>query len=176
MALFESYERRIDQINAVLNSYGIASIEEAEKIAVVGINGTGKSTLLKIVANLEHYEGAPLLKKKDLKISYLPQNPQFNPSLTILEQMHESLSEKEEDFEIKAILGKLGIFDVNEKIGHLSGGQKKRVALALALLKPSDLLILDEPTNHLDSEMIEWLEKYLIKYIFLHLESLFLCL
>lgn len=140
------------------------SIEEAEKIAVVGINGTGKSTLLKIVANLEHYEGAPLLKKKDLKISYLPQNPQFNSSLTILEQMYESLSEKEEDFEIKAILGKLGIFDVNEKIGHLSGGQKKRVALALALLKPSDLLILDEPTNHLDSEMIEWLEKYLIKF------------
>lgn len=141
------------------------SIEEQEKIAVIGVNGTGKSTLLKILAGMETYDGAPLLKRRDLRISYLPQNPAFHDALSILEQMHESIQDdKVEDFEIKSVLGKLKIYDVNEKIGHLSGGQKKRVALALALLKPSDLLILDEPTNHLDNEMIEWLEKFLIKF------------
>lgn len=141
------------------------SIEENEKIAVIGINGTGKSTLLKILAGMEDYQGPTLLRKRDLRIAYLPQNPIFNENLSILEEMHIKINDnKVEDFEIKSVLGKLGIYNVNDKISILSGGQKKRVALALALLKPSDLLILDEPTNHLDNEMIEWLEKYLIKY------------
>ena len=141
------------------------SIEDGEKIAVVGVNGTGKSTLLKIVAGVEHYEGEAMIKKRDLRISYLPQNPEFEKELTILAQMHKDIAdEKVKDFEIKSILGKLGIHNSDAKIGNLSGGQRKRVALALALLKPSDLLILDEPTNHLDHEMIEWLEKYLIKF------------
>ena len=137
------------------------SIEDNDKIALIGINGTGKSTFLKILAEKEHYTGK-IIKKSGLKISYLSQDDDFNPSKTILETVKERASECEE-FEMKSILSKLKIDDYSIQIAHLSGGQRKRVALAISLLKKYDLLLLDEPTNHLDNDMIEWLEKYLMK-------------
>ena len=133
------------------------SIEETDKIALIGINGTGKSTLLKIIAGIETYQG-DIIQKKNLQISYLPQNPDFNPHNTIIKQIYEMIDQdKVDEYEVKAILNKLGITDHDQLI-------KERVALAITLLKPCDLLILDEPTNHLDNEMIEYLEKYLIKF------------
>ncbi|MCD7948758.1 MAG: ABC-F family ATP-binding cassette domain-containing protein [Erysipelotrichaceae bacterium] len=139
------------------------TINETDKIAFIGINGTGKSTLLKILAGEEDYQG-DIIRKKDLNISYLPQNPNFNNDCTVFQQVSELLENKVNDYEIKSILNQLGIIEHNQKIGELSGGQKRRVALAITLLKPCDLLLLDEPTNHLDSEMIEFLENYLIKW------------
>lgn len=140
------------------------SIEENDKIALVGVNGTGKSTLLKILAKQEAYQGEIILKK-DIKISFLPQNPDFNPENTVIKQVYASIDqEKINEYEVKAILNKFKITDHQQLIQYLSGGQQKRVALAIALLNPCDLLILDEPTNHLDNEMIEYLEKYLIKF------------
>lgn len=140
------------------------SIEETDKIALIGINGTGKSTLLKIIAGIETYQG-DIIQKKDLQISYLPQNSDFNSNNTIIRQVYDIIDQnKVNEYEIKAILNKLGITNHEQLIKKLSGGQQKRVALAITLLKPCDLLILDEPTNHLDNEMIEYLEKYLIKF------------
>lgn len=140
------------------------SIEETDKIALIGINGTGKSTLLKIIAGTENYQG-DIIQKKDLQISYLPQNPDFNSNNTIIKQVYDMINQnKVNEYEVKAILNKLGITNHDQLIKELSGGQQKRVALAITLLKPCDLLILDEPTNHLDNEMIEYLEKYLIKF------------
>lgn len=140
------------------------AIEETDKIALVGVNGTGKSTLLKIIAGIENYQGT-IIQKKDIKISYLSQNPDFNKNNTIIEQVYASIDQtKVNEYEIKTILNKLKITNHHQLISQLSGGQEKRVALAIALLKPCDLLILDEPTNHLDNEMIEYLEKYLCKF------------
>ena len=140
------------------------TIEENDKIALVGVNGTGKSTVIKILAGKENYEGT-LLQKKDISISYLPQNPDFNPNNTVLEQVHHDLKDhKVNEYEIKAILNRFNITNHQAKINELSGGQQKRIALAITLLHPGDLLILDEPTNHLDNEMIEYLEKFLIKF------------
>lgn len=140
------------------------TIEENDKITLVGVNGTGKSTVLKILAGKENYEGT-LLQKKDISISYLPQNPDFNPNNTVLEQVHHDLKDhKVNEYEIKAILNRFNITNHQAKISELSGGQQKRIALAITLLHPGDLLILDEPTNHLDNEMIEYLEKFLIKF------------
>lgn len=140
------------------------SIEENDKIALIGINGTGKSTLLKILAGEENYQGE-IIKKKDMTISYLPQNPDFAPDNTIMGQVYKIVDKtKVNEYEVKAILNKLGITNYDQLIQELSGGQQKRVALAITLLNPCDLLILDEPTNHLDNEMIEYLEKYLIKF------------
>ena len=140
------------------------SIEENDKVALIGINGTGKSTLLKILAKQETYQGE-IIQKKDITISYLPQNPDFNENNTVIEQVYDIIDQsKVNEYEIKAMLNKLGITIHQQLIKQLSGGQQKRVALAITLLKPCDLLILDEPTNHLDNEMIEYLEKYLIKF------------
>jgi len=140
------------------------SIEENDKVALIGINGTGKSTLLKILTNQETYQGE-IIQKKDITISYLPQNPDFNENNTVIEQVYDIIDQsKVNEYEIKAMLNKLGITNHQQLIKQLSGGQQKRVALAITLLKPCDLLILDEPTNHLDNEMIEYLEKYLIKF------------
>ncbi|MFV0392906.1 MAG: ABC-F family ATP-binding cassette domain-containing protein [Coprobacillaceae bacterium] len=147
----------------ILNAISF-SIEEQDKIAVLGVNGTGKSTFLKIIAGVEDYQGT-IIRKNNITISYLPQNPDFNKELTIWEQVFKIIDKKEvEDFEVKSILTKLGISNHHQKIKELSGGQEKRVALAITLLTPCDLLILDEPTNHLDSSMIEYLEKYLIRF------------
>ncbi|MEF9967980.1 MAG: ABC-F family ATP-binding cassette domain-containing protein, partial [Longicatena sp.] len=137
--------------------------EDHDKIALIGVNGTGKTTLLRILAGEEPYEEGTILKKNGLRIAYLPQNPMFQEKESILHQVV-SMDKEIKEFEAKAILDKLGLRDVNQNIALLSGGQRKRVALARALLQPCDLLILDEPTNHLDNTMIEWLEKYLIKF------------
>lgn len=139
------------------------TIEDKDKIALIGVNGTGKTTLLKILIGEEQIEEGTILKKNGLRISYLPQEPVFEEHETILHQIL-SMDKDIQEYEAKSILGKLGIQDVNQKVNVLSGGQRKRVALARALLKPCDLLLLDEPTNHLDNTMIEWLENYLKKY------------
>ena len=138
------------------------SIEDTDKIALVGVNGTGKSTFLKILADKENYVGK-IIKKNGLRLSYLAQDDDFDEHKTIFEVVKERCGDFEE-FEMKAILSRLKVEELNKTIGTLSGGQKKRVALAIALLKPCDLLLLDEPTNHMDNDMIEWLEKYLMKY------------
>lgn len=143
------------------------TIEEKQKWALIGVNGCGKSTFLRILAGLEPYKNGKLLKKKDLKIAYLAQTDALDDTLTILEQVlstaqgdnHSDTSE----YEAKAILGKLGIYQYERKIAQLSGGERKRVSLAQTLIKDCDLYLLDEPTNHLDADMIEWLENFLIK-------------
>ncbi|WP_270640249.1 ABC-F family ATP-binding cassette domain-containing protein [Longibaculum muris] len=139
------------------------TINEQDKVALIGINGTGKSTLLKMIAQIDDYQGE-ILRKKDIRISYLPQNPDFQNELTVLKQVYEYVGHDVEEYEVKAILNKFGIINHEQKIAELSGGQQKRIALAITMLKPCDLLLLDEPTNHLDNEMIEYLEKYLMKF------------
>lgn len=140
------------------------SIEEHDKIAVLGVNGTGKSTFLKIIAGEETYQGN-IIRKNNITISYLPQSPNFKKDNTIWEQVFETIDKKDvKEFEVKTILNKLGITNHKQKVKELSGGQEKRVALAITLLTPCDLLILDEPTNHIDSTMISYLENYLIRF------------
>lgn len=133
-------------------------IEETDKIALVGLNGAGKSTLLKAIAKGDDH----ISYKKGCTISYLPQDPDFNDELTVYKQA-QLLLDDAKDYEIKSTLNRFGIINHEQFIKTLSGGQRKRLALSIALLKPCDLLILDEPTNHLDTPMIEYLEKYLIK-------------
>lgn len=147
----------------ILNAINF-SIEEQDKIAVLGVNGTGKSTFLKIIAGEEYYQGN-IIRKNNITISYLPQNPNFKNDNTIWEQILETIDKKDvKEFEVKTILNKLGITNHLQKIKELSGGQEKRVALAITLLTPCDLLILDEPTNHIDNAMITYLENYLIRF------------
>lgn len=134
-------------------------VEDTDKIALVGVNGTGKSTLLKMIA---HHDSPAITYKKDLKIAYLSQNPVFRDNETILNEAKHILKEVPE-YSIKSSLTRFGLEDMDQVISTLSGGQKKRLALAIVLLEECDLLILDEPTNHLDTPMIEYLEKYLIK-------------
>ncbi|MEG0276642.1 MAG: ABC-F family ATP-binding cassette domain-containing protein [Coprobacillus sp.] len=150
------------QLKCIVNDVSF-TINEQDKIAFIGLNGTGKSTLLKMIAGIEDYQGT-ILKKKDLTISYLPQNPHFIPEYTVMKQVYEYIDKTVPEYEIKAILNKFGIDCYDKTINELSGGQQKRIALAITLLKPCDLLLLDEPTNHLDNEMIEYLEKYLMRY------------
>lgn len=143
------------------------SIHEGDKIGLIGINGTGKSTLLKILAGKEEMEGGSIIKTKGVRIGYLPQNPVFNQDFSVLEQVLLDVSSNEresKEYECKTILTKLGITDFDEPVCHLSGGQRKRVALAGVLVSPVEILILDEPTNHLDNEMADWLEAFLTKY------------
>lgn len=142
-------------------------INEGDKIGVVGINGTGKSTFLKIIAGAEIADSGTVSKAGGLRIGYLPQNPVFEEDTTILEQVFKGASKEIKELkehEAKTILSKLGLRDFDKDVRLLSGGEKKRVSIASALIHPSDLLILDEPTNHIDSEMVGWLEKYLQKY------------
>lgn len=143
-------------------------INEGEKIGVIGINGTGKSTLLKIIAGLEEPDSGTVTRGKKVRIGYLSQTPSFDEKLSILQNVVLNQKADEEyrnlEGESAAMLQKLGIADVNASPMLLSGGQKKRVALVRTLLTPAEILILDEPTNHLDNEMAEWLEDYLIKY------------
>ncbi|NLZ81380.1 MAG: ABC-F family ATP-binding cassette domain-containing protein [Clostridiales bacterium] len=143
-------------------------VHEGDKIGVLGINGTGKSTLLKLIAGIEEPDQGTITYRKNLKIGYLPQIPSFDNDKSILENVVAG-QKAEEDYrnlegEARAMLLKLGVEDADETPAHLSGGQKKRVALVRTLLTPADLLVLDEPTNHLDSEMAEWLEEFLKKY------------
>ena len=144
------------------------SINEGEKVGLIGVNGTGKSTLLKIVAGLEEPDSGRVVRGRNLEIRYLPQNPVFDDGDTVLQcvlkdnEGHEHVWDLES--QAKAMLNRLGITDHSAKVETLSGGQKKRVALASVLLSTAGLLILDEPTNHLDSEMADWLEDYLRKF------------
>ena len=147
------------------------SINEGEKVGLIGINGTGKSTLLKIVAGLEEPDNGSVVRRRNLYIRYLPQIPAFTAGDTVLDaivrdnQDEPHFSSREEiEASAKNILTRLGIYDFDDKVEHLSGGQRKRVALTSVLLSTADLLILDEPTNHLDSEMADWLEEYLKKF------------
>ncbi len=143
-------------------------INEGEKIGVIGINGTGKSTLLKIIAGLEEADSGTVTRGKKVRIGYLAQTPVFDDKLTILQNVVLNQKAEEEyrnlEGEAAAMLQKLGIANVNETTAKLSGGQKKRVALVRTLLTPAEILVLDEPTNHLDNEMAQWLEDYLAKY------------
>ena len=175
-------------------------INEGEKIGLIGVNGTGKSTLLKIIAGAEEAESGTITKANKVRVEYLPQNPEYDEEATVLEQVFKgtsaemkllgeyeevlekintsydenlnkkllSLQEKIDalnlwdlESEAKTVLTKLGINDYTQKIKELSGGQRKRVSLASALITPCELLILDEPTNHLDNNTIDWLEEYL---------------
>lgn len=144
------------------------SINEGDKVGLIGINGTGKSTLLKIAAGLEIPDSGKVTKGNQVTIRFLSQNPDFNEEMTALEAvMHlnkTKLNEWSLESEAKSMLYKLEIQDFDQKISQLSGGQKKRVALAHILLATADILILDEPTNHLDNAMSEWLEEYLNQF------------
>lgn len=133
------------------------SIQENEKIALIGTNGSGKSTLLKILAQEETVDEGKILMKNGLSVQYLSQNPTFLKD-TIWQEMLQYQKDCPE-YQVKSILTKLGLNDFDARIDSLSGGQKKRLALAIVLMEDCDLLLLDEPTNHLDDEMIEWLEK-----------------
>ncbi len=143
-------------------------IDDADKIGVVGANGTGKSTLLAITAGVVEADSGSVVMGTDIRISYLPQDPKFDENKTLLENITDTIYAGGDQWdkmgEIKANLSKFGIDDPECAPGILSGGQRKRAALVAAIMTPADLLILDEPTNHLDSEMIEWLEDYLKRY------------
>lgn len=183
---------------AILDNISLG-INDGDKIGIIGINGTGKTTLLKIIAEVDECDEGKITTSNELKMEYLFQNPDYNPENTVLEQVFKgnskemmllreyenllekvnfgdiSLSEKlinlqeqidslnlwQMESEAKMILTKLGIYDFGKKMGKLSGGQRKRVFLAAALIRPSNLLILDEPTNHMDNDTIDWLEGYL---------------
>lgn len=148
-------------------------LQEGEKIGIVGVNGTGKSTLLKMIAGLEEPDSGEIIHANNLVIRYLPQMPKLDPDAGVLESVlnyaadsaqNKNMEEHKKwtlESDAKSMLTRLGVTDFEEKTGHLSGGQRKRLALAAVLLTPCDVLLLDEPTNHLDSDMAEWLENYL---------------
>ena len=152
------------------------AVNEGEKIGLIGVNGTGKSTLLKIMSGLQFPDKGQVTRATGIRVAYLPQNPVFEEGATVLAQVLKGVAIHEEDaeearirqqadeFECKTILTKLGFTDYDAKIEQLSGGQKRRVALACALAAKSEVLILDEPTNHIDSEMVDWLENYLKRF------------
>ena len=149
----------LDDVNFYLN--------EGDKVGVIGINGTGKSTFLKVLSGVTEPDGGTISRNPNVQISLLPQNPVMDEDATVLEQVFlhfpaefRALNE----YEAKAMLNRLGITDFAQKVGTLSGGQRKRVALAAALIHPADVLILDEPTNHLDSEVVAWLEDWLRRF------------
>ena len=144
-------------------SYGI---HQGDKIGIIGINGTGKTTFLRILAGLEEADEGQVITQNGLRITYLPQHPQFPEGATVLSYVTQGQTDKSWNPETEAhmVLNRLGITNHEEEISHLSGGQKKRVALAAVLANPSDVLILDEPTNHLDNEMASWLEDYLNRF------------
>ena len=160
--LTKSYTDRI-----LLDDVGF-SINENEKIGVIGVNGMGKSTLLKIAAGIEDYDDGKISMGSQVKICYLPQTPVFEEAETILQAAvkgnQDELNQWTIEADAKAMLNQLGFTDFDGKASLLSGGQKKRVALVNALLTPADILVLDEPTNHLDNAMSEWLEDYLIRF------------
>ena len=143
-------------------------IEEYDRIGVIGVNGTGKSTLLRIAAGELQPDSGERVMRNGLRISYLPQDPRFDPEKPVLENVAGSISQSQEYWNVQgeaaAVLERLGIPDPQAMPQTLSGGQSKRAALAAALLSESDLLILDEPTNHLDHGMIEWLQEQLAAY------------
>ena len=139
-------------------------LQEGEKVGIIGINGTGKSTLLKLAAGLEEPDTGSCTKANHVVIRYLPQTPEFDDSCTVWEHVEKKISESTQwdmEGEAKSMLRTLGIVRLEQKISELSGGQRKRLALAEILMQPCDILVLDEPTNHLDHAMAAWLEDYL---------------
>lgn len=149
----------LDDVNFYLN--------EGDKTGVIGVNGTGKSTFLKVLAVLTEPDAGTIARSPNVQVSFLPQNPVMDDNATVLEQVFlhfppefRALNE----YEAKSMLRKLGLPDADQKVGTLSGGQRKRAALAAALIHPADVLVLDEPTNHLDSEMVAWLEDWLRRF------------
>ena len=149
----------LDDVNFYLN--------EGDKTGIIGINGTGKSTFLKVLAGATQPDAGLISRNPNVQVSYLPQNPVMDDNATILEQvfLHFPAEFRElNEYEAKSMLNKLGLEDYDQRVGTLSGGQRKRVALAAALIHPADVLILDEPTNHLDSEMTAWLEERLRRF------------
>ncbi|WP_455580684.1 ABC-F family ATP-binding cassette domain-containing protein [Dysosmobacter sp.] len=149
----------LDDVNFYLN--------EGDKTGIIGINGTGKSTFLKVLAGLTEPDGGTISRNPNVQVSFLSQNPVMEDSATVLEQVFLHFSPEFRalnEYEAKTMLTKLGLPDYAQKVGTLSGGQRKRVALAAALLHPADVLVLDEPTNHLDSEMVAWLEDRLRRF------------
>lgn len=142
-------------------------LNEGDKTGIIGVNGTGKSTFLKVLAGVTEPDAGTVARNPNVQVSVLPQNPVMEDSATVLEQVFLHFPaefRKLNEYEAKSMLNRLGLPDVDKKIGELSGGQRKRAALAAALIHPADVLILDEPTNHLDSEMVAWLEDWLRRF------------
>lgn len=131
---------------------------------MIGINGTGKSTFLKVLAGKLQPDGGTIARKPNLQVSVLAQNPDMRDELTVLEQVFASMPpefRQLNEYEAKRMLTQLGLADTDRRIGTLSGGERRRAALCAALIHPADVLVLDEPTNHLDTEMVQWLEDWL---------------
>jgi ATP-binding cassette subfamily F protein uup len=142
-------------------------LNEGDKVGLIGINGTGKSTLLRLLAGRLEPDAGTVRPDPNVQVSYLPQNPEIQEELGVLDQVLAWIPaefRETERYEAKTILTRLGLSDTEQPVGTLSGGQRKRAALAAALVHPGDVLILDEPTNHLDSEMVAWLEEWLRKF------------
>lgn len=149
----------VDDVNFYLN--------EGDRIGIIGINGTGKSTLLKVLSGALAPDGGTVKRSPSATLSFLAQNPVMDDNATVLEQVFLHASDEYRqvnEYEAKTMLTKLGMTDFTQKVGTLSGGQRKRTALAAALMQPADILILDEPTNHLDAEMTQWLEERLRRF------------
>ena len=142
-------------------------LNEGDKVGIVGINGTGKSTLLKILAGAEYPDSGDVIRTNGIRISYLPQIPEFDDHGTVLEQVMAHLPADlmtSKEFEARSILDKMGVPDVERDISQLSGGERRRAGIAAALIQPSDVLLLDEPTNHIDNETAQLLEDMLMRY------------
>ena len=143
------------------------SISEHEKTGLIGVNGTGKSTLLRILAGKEEADSGKITRTNGITVAWLPQNPDYEESLSVSEQAEQYLRRINETtplYQCRSLMTKLGITDFDALMGTLSGGQRKRVALAAVLCTDADLLILDEPTNHMDNSVIDWMESYLKSY------------
>ena len=160
--LVNAFNITIKYLDKILFKDASFVINDTDKIGLLGINGAGKSTLIKAIIGDAELDSGIISKKKDLKIGYLPQESNFNPLDTVIEAFNKIV--KVEEFVAKSMLSKMGLSNYERIVSTLSGGEKKRLGLACALCEDVDLLILDEPTNHLDIWMINWLEKFLIKY------------
>ena len=139
-------------------------LERGDKVGVVGVNGAGKSTLLRLLAGAEEPDGGTVRLDPGVRLEYLPQNPVFQGECTVLEQVLLGLNDADRslaEYEARTILNRLGVSRFDQSVGELSGGERRRVALAAVLARPCDVLVLDEPTNHLDNDMVLWLEDYL---------------
>lgn len=142
-------------------------LNAGDRIGIIGVNGTGKSSLLRVLAGTAEADRGTVTRDPNIQVSYLPQNPQMDENNTVLEQVFAAWPAEFRalaEYEAKAMLTRLGIDDFDRPVGVLSGGQRKRVALAAALIHPADVLILDEPTNHLDADMVAWLEQRLQRF------------